>query len=278
MLSRLLLFLSIIFILVSCSKEKPIYESKPKVDPYSVYQEALIAFEKNDFFYAQKKFDEAELNFEKPEFAAKAALMASFSLYAINFYDDAILSIERYLSNYPGDRNIIYAKYLECIIYFEQISDEKKDLGPLIAATKKIDSFLISYPNSEYAFDLKFKKDLIQNQLAAKELYVAKYYIKTNKWASAIKRLKIIIEEYDETIFIEEALYRLIEIYYHLGIEDEAKKYLSILGYNYNSSEWFELSYKISNENYEIVEKKREIIKDNDNEKSLLKKIMNMIK
>ena len=122
---------------------------------------------------------------------------------------------------------------------------------------------------------MKFKKDLIQNQLAAKELYVAKYFIETKKWASAIKRLKNILKNYDETVFIEEALFRLVEVYYHLGVESEAKKYASALGFNYNSSEWFEMSYKLLNQDYEIIKNRPN---KNDQKKNLLDKIINIIK
>ena len=155
----------------------------------------------------------------------------------------------------------MYAHYLSALVYYEQISDEKKDLEPLLKATKKINFFLNKYPNSEYAIDLKFKMDLITNQLAAKELYVAKYYISTQKWVPAINRLKVILKDYQETVFIEEALHRLVEIHYYLGLEDEAKKYAKILGYNYNSSEWFEQSYKLLNKDYKISKKKKLIEK-----------------
>ena len=250
MLSRILLVISISLIIYSCSKENTVYSPSDKIDPYTLYKEGLESFEKNDFFFASKKFSEAELNFDKVELAAKSAIMSSFSLYGINFYDDAIENLDRYLKTYPSDKNVIYAHYLIAIIYFEQISDEKKDLKPLLEASKKIDYFLKKYPDSDYAIDLKFKNDLIQNQLAAKELFVAKHYISTQKWVPAITRLKIIIERYEETIFVEEALHRLVEIHYHLGLENEAKEYAKILGYNYNSSEWFQQSYKILNKNY----------------------------
>ena len=204
--------------------------------------------------------------------------MSSFSLYGINFYNDAIENLERYLKKYPADKNVIYAHYLIAIIYFEQIEDEKKDLKPLLDASKKIDFFLNKYPNTDYSIDLKFKKDLIQNQLAAKELFIAKYYVSTQKWVPAIKRLKVIVENYDKTVFIEEALHRLVEIHYYIGLENEAKKYAKILGYNYNSSEWFEQSYKILNKDY--VKKKKLIAKDNkaENKKGFFKKIIQMIK
>ena len=178
--------------------------------------------------------------------------MSSFALYGINFYDRASENLDRYLKTYPSDKNVMYAHYLQAIIFFEQISDEKKDLQPLIDAEKKIDFFIKKYPQSDYAIDLKFKKDLILNQLAAKELYVAKYYISTQKWVPAIKRLKIIVNKYDNTIFVEEALHRLVEIHYHLGLEEESKKYANILGYNYNSSEWFQQSYKVLNKDYDL--------------------------
>ena len=276
MLSRILLVISITLIIYSCSKENTIYSPTDKINPYTLYKEGLESFEKNDFFFASKKFSEAELNFDKVELAAKSAIMSSFSLYGINFYDDAIENLDRYLKTYPSDKNVIYAHYLIAIIYFEQISDEKKDLKPLLEASKKIDYFLKKYPDSDYAIDLKFKNDLIQNQLAAKELFVAKHYIYTQKWVPAISRLKIIIERYEETIFVEEALHRLVEIHYHLGLENEAKEYAKILGYNYNSSEWFQQSYKILNKNY-VFKSNKNNDKNIKKEKNIFKKIIEMI-
>ena len=279
MLRRLFFLTLLIIVSFSCSKNDGIvYQSSNKVDPYLIYKEGLEAFENNDFFFANKKFSEAELNFEKVELAAKASIMASFSLYGINFYDEAVENLERYLKTYPSDKNIIYAHYLLAIIYFEQISDEKKDLKPLLQANKKINFFLNKYPDTDYSIDLKFKKDLIQNQLAAKELFIAKYYISTQKWVPAINRLKVITEKYDKTIFIEETLHRLVEIHYHIGLEEEAKKYAKILGYNYNSSEWFEQSYKILNKDYKIKDKVSDNKKKLPENKSIFEKIIKMIK
>ena len=273
MFLRALLILSILPFLYSCSKDEVIYKPVDSASPYILYEEGLAAFKRRDFFFASKKFSEAELNFTNIDLAAKSAIMSSFALYGINFYTDALENLERYLKTYPSDKNVIYAEYLSAIISFEQISDEKKDLKPLLEAGKKIDYFVDKYPNSDYAIDLKFKKDLIQNQLAAKELFVAKYYISTQKWVPAIKRLKIVTDKYEKTIFVEEALHRLVEIHYHIGFEEEAKKYAKILGYNYNSSKWFEESYKILNKNYEIKNKKK-----SKNEKNFLKKIIEKIK
>ena len=275
MYHRLILIFILAFSLLSCSANKnKEYQLKDKVDPYKLYQEGFNSFEKGDYFYAEKKFSEAELNFKIVEFAAKSAIMSSYSLYGINFYPEALENLDRYLKKYPADKNIMYAHYLIAIINYEQISDEKKDLKPLLEADKKIDFFLKKFPNSDYAMDLKFKKDLIQNQLAAKELYVAKYYISIQKWVPAINRLRKIIEDHEKTVFIEEALHRLVEINYYLGLEEEAKKYAKILGYNYNSSEWFEQSYKVFNKNYKIKDKKDKVKKDSN----FFKKILNKIK
>ena len=275
MLCRIILIFTLIVFFNSCSKKEIEYEPKAKVDPYILYQEAFDAFNNYDYFAAEKKFSEAELNFKIVELAAKSAVMSSYSLYGINFYNESLENLERYLKKYPADKNVMYAHYLIAIIHYEQMSDEKKDLKPLLDANKKIDFFLKTFPNSDYAMDLKFKKDLIQNQLAAKELYVAKYYVSIQKWVPAMNRLRKIVEEYEKTVFIEEALHRLVEINYYLGLEKEAKKYAKILGYNYNSSEWFEQSYKVLNKNYKIKER----VKANDKKGSnFLKKILNKIK
>ena len=235
------LIITLIF-LISCSKkDDSIYQPSEIINPYTVYKEGFEAFQNNDFFFAEKKFSEAELNFKSIELAAKSSIMASFSLYSINFYEEALENLNNFKKKYPLDSHVIYANYLEAIIYFEQISDEKKDLEPLIKAQEKINFFLKNYPNSDYATDLGFKKNFIENQLAAKELFIARYYMSLKKWVPAIKRLKNIVEKYENTIFIEEAFHRLVEIYYKIGLEKEAETYAKILGYNYNSSEWFEM-------------------------------------
>jgi len=273
MLQKIFLIFILVLSLNSCSKKDIAYEPKDKANPYKLYQEGFELFERGDYFYAEKKFTEAELNFEKVDFAAKAAIMSSYSFYGINFYSEALNNLERYLKKYPTDNNVMYAHYLMAIIHYEQIEDEKKDLQPLLSAKSKIIFFLEKYPDTDYAIDLQFKKDLIQNQLAAKELFVAKYYISTQKWVPAINRLKVIVNDYQKTIFIEEALHRLVEIYYYLGLMEESKKYAKILGYNYNSSEWFQQAYKVLNKDYKIKKK----VKPEDND-SFFKKIIDKIK
>ena len=274
MFSRIFLIISFsIILLFSCAKKEEVYVPEVKVDPYKVYEEAYEAFNKGDYFFAQKNFSKAELNFDVVEYAAKSSIMASYCLYGINFYVESLESIKRYLKKYPADKNVIYAHYLIALIHFEQITDEKKDMEPVLKAKEKIDFFLNEFPDSDYAIDLQFKRDLVINQMAAKELFVAKYYISVQKWIPAINRLKIIIKEYNQTIFIEEALHRLVEINYYLGLDEQAKIYAKILGYNYNSSEWFQQSYKILNKDYKPAVKKVE-----NKDKSLINKIIRKIK
>tara|TARA_B100001057_G_scaffold41506_1_gene37196 strand:+ start:6031 stop:6852 length:822 start_codon:yes stop_codon:yes gene_type:complete len=273
MFLRIIFVLIISFSFISCTKKEEIYSASKIIDPYKSYIAGLEAFEKNEFFFAHKKFSEAELNFKEVEFAAKSSIMSSFSLYGINFYSQSEENLKRFLKTYPADKNVIYAQYLLAIIYFEQIGDEKKDLKPLLKADKQINFFIKKYPDSDYAIDLKFKKNLILSQLAAKELFVAKYYISIQKWIPAINRLKLIVNNYNTTAYIEEALHRLVEIYFHLNLENEANKYAKILGYNYNSSEWYEESYKLLNKDYKFIKNKPTVEK-----KNIFKKIIDKIK
>jgi len=265
----------IILLITSCSKEELELEIPANEDQsFEIYKEGVEAMNKGDFFYAAKKFSEAEPILPKIEFSAKASLMSSYCLYVINFFPEATANLERFIKQYPADKNIAYAHYLIAVSLYEQILDEKKDISPLINSKKKIKYFIENFPDTEYSLDLKFKMDLINNQLAAKELYVAKYYIKTEKWIPAINRLKLIVDDYSETIFVEEALHRLVEIYYKIGLTSEATAVAAILGYNYNSSEWYAQSYKILNKTY-VITKKKDLEKNDSLIKRTIKKILN---
>ena len=274
MFHKLFYLLLLVMLNFGCSKEDPPINKPAKHEKsFEIYKEAVDSLESGDYFYASKKFSEAETILPQIEFAAKASLMSSYCLYIINFYDEAIENLERFIKVYPADKNIAYANYLLAISLYEQILDEKKDIVPLLKSKEKIELFLNEYPNSEYALDLKFKLDLINNQLAAKELYIAKYYIQSQKWIPAINRLKVIVEKYSETIFIEEALHRLVEVYFIVGLLEEAKTTAVILGYNYNTSKWYENSYKILNKEYKIkkIEKTK---KDDGLIKRTIKKLL----
>ena len=253
MFKNLLVLLLSIFLLFSCAKkrnEKVVSEITDKEKAISIYIEAVEALKEGDAFYAGKKFKEVESLVPQGEWATKASLMASYADYNRSAYSNAVFNLERHINNYPADKNIPYAHYLIAMCYYEQILDEKKDLKPLLIAKKKFEFIIQTYPDTDYAIDGRYKIDLIIDQLAAKEMSIARFYMKTEKWIPALNRLKVIVEKYDETIFIEEALHRLVEVYYKLGLIEESKQAAAILGYNYKSGEWYSRSYKIFNKKY----------------------------
>ena len=261
MFKSYLIFLFSVFLLFSCTKKGKVEIAAEPTDEESmiaIYEEAVEVLKKGDAYYAAKKFKEAETLLPQSEWAAKSSLMAAYSHYSRNAYSKSIFLLERHINNYPADRNIPYAHYLIAICYFEQILDEKKDLKPLLKAKEKFEYILSAYPETDYATDARFKVDLIVDQLAAKEMSIARYYMKTKKWIPAINRLKVVVEKYDRTVFIEEALHRLVEVYYTIGLTEEAKKAAQILGYNYGSSQWYERSYKVFNKKYKTKKIKKE--------------------
>ena len=261
--SFLILLLSI-FLLFACSKKNTkeiIYQPTEEEVVVALYAEAVTALKRGEAYYAGKKFKEVESLLPQSEWAAKASLMAGYADYSRNAYSDSIFSLERHINNYPADNNIPYAHYLIAICYYEQILDEKKDLEPLLRAKKKFEFIILNYSDTDYATDARFKIDLIIDQLAAKEMSIARFYMKTEKWIPAINRLKIVVEKYDRTIFVEEALHRLVEVYYRIGLVEEATQAAAILGYNYQSGQWYERSYKIFNKKYKTkkIKKKKEM-------------------
>ena len=275
MRKNFILFFLILF-LVSCGGTK---KDSQVINPPSsneqaikVYEEALNGLREGNYLFASRKFSEAEGMLPQIDWASKSALMSSYCLYNINFYDEAILNLERFIRIYPASPYVSYAHYLIAISYYEQILDEDKDIQPLLISKEKIEFYIKKFPDTDYTIDLKFKLDLVINQLAAKELLIARYYIKSEKWIPAINRLRIIVDEYNKTIFIEEALHRLVEIYYKIGLDDEAKSAAVLLGYNYNSSEWYEKSYKVLNKNYKPIKIDKK--KDDSLIKRTIKKIL----
>ena len=259
------LFIYIIFI-VSCSKDKSkvdqvLLEQDVEAEMILAYKEGMKQLEKGDALYASRKFDEAEILFPQSIWAAKASLMSAYALYSQNYYDDAIFNLERHIKNYPKDKDLVYAHYLIAICYFEQLHDEKKDLKPLVKAREKFEYILKKYPNTDYAIDAKWKMGLIVDQMAAKEMYIGRYYMKMEKWIAAINRFKFVVKYYDTTVYIEEALHRLVEIYYKIGLVEDAQKIAATLGYNYGSGEWYKNSYRIFNKSYKtakITKKKKD--------------------
>ena len=266
---KIFLLLTLLLISACSSKdEKKLIEIKEKeidLQLLEAYKEGLEALDGGDVLFAAKKFNEAEDVFPQSDWAPKSALMASYAYYSQDYYFDAEEELKRFIRKYPTYKDIDYAYYLLAITYYEQIVDEKKDLESINNAKETFELIIKNFPDTDYALDSKFKLDLIRDTLAAKEMYIGRYYLGKKKWIAAINRFKTVVEIYDTTIFIEEALHRLVETYYILGLEGEAEKYANLLGYNYLSSRWYEQSYKILNNDYQFRQikknKKENIIK-----------------
>ena len=273
-----LLIILIIFSLISCSEKSEkisiIKENNLEMQMIEAYKEGLKEFNRGDIFFAVKKFNEVELLYPQSIWAPRSTLMAAYAYYSQLYFDDAIYELERFLDKYKNHPDTDYAYYLLAVCHYNQIVDEKKDLGEIIKAKEYFNLLVKQFPNTDFAEDAKFKLDLIEEMLASKELYLANYYLDREKWIPAINRYKRIVNDYDTTIYVEEALYRLVELNYKLGLLDEAKKYAALLGYNYQSSEWYERSYKIINNNYKKIEIKKNLKK----EKSLLNKFKDLLK
>ena len=270
----IIIFFSVV-VLIGCSKEKEniqlIKETNQKVEMISAYKEGMSLIEVNDYFAAGKKFLEAEILFPQSQWASKSVLMASYSYYMQDYYSLAISNLERYFDTYPKDKNKAYAHYLLAMCYYETIEGEKKDLAPILLSKKELNYIIKNYPETDYAYDARFKIDLINDVLAAKEVYIGRHYIKKGKWIPALNRFKNVLENYETTAHVEEAIHRLVEIYYKLGMEDESLKYASLLGYNYNSGEWYEETYKIFNKKYRV-----DIPKNKKEKSKILGKIKNL--
>ena len=270
--------LIIVSITISCSKEKVkksvITEKNLDAQVFEAYQKGMDALEVGDVLFAAKKFNEAEILFPQSEWAPKSALMAAYSYYVQDYYKDAIAELERFIRVYPYYKDLDYAYYLMAISHYEQIVDEKKDLQSIVDAKKNLSLLVKDYPNTEYALDAEFKLDLINDILASKEMYLGRYYLQKKKWIPAINRFRTIIDEYDTTIYTEEALHRLVEVYYIIGLKDEAEKYAKLLSYNYQSSKWYEQSYSVFNKKYK--KKRKKVKKNKEKNNSILKKFSSL--
>ena len=275
-ITRFISLIVVIFFLASCGKEIKreivIKEKSLDLQVIEVYNEGMKALEGGDVLFAAKKFNEAEILFPQSDWAPNSALMAAYAYYTQDYYSDVTAEIERFIRVYPKHKNLDYAYYLLAITYYEQIVDEKKDLQSILNAKNTFQIVINKFPNTEYALDAKFKMNLIDDILASKEMYIGRYYFDQKKWIPAINRFKTVIDDYETTIYVEEALHRLVEINYIIGLKDEAEKYANLLGYNYQSSMWYQRSYSVFNETY-----KKKIKKENKKNNSILKKFKSLL-
>ena len=276
-IAYIFIFLLIIILTLSCSKKEEkvtiLKEKNLETQMIEVYNQALKEFERGDVIYAGKKFSEAELLYPQSIWAPRAVLMSAYGYFSQGYYKDAINDLERFLVKYKNHPQTDYAYYLLALCHYDQIVDEKKDFNEILKAKKYFEILIDKYPNTDYASDSKFKLEFIVEIMASKEMYLARYYVQREKWIPAINRFKKVVNDFDTTIYVEEALHRLVELHYKVGLIDEAEKYAKLLGYNYQSSKWYEASYKILNKNYQNQTK---IIKDD--KESILKKFKKLFK
>ena len=262
----------------SCSKDQSkvsvINEKSINLQVLEAYKEGLNALNGGDVLYAAQKFNEAEILFPQSKWAPKSALMAAYSYYVQDYYGDSIAELKRFIKIYKKHENLDYAYYLLAICYFEQIVDEKKDLQSIINSKEIFEIIVRDFPNTEYSIDAKFKLDLINDILASKEMYVGRYYLEKKKWIAAINRFRTVVDNFETTIYTEEALYRLVEIYYIIGLKEESKKYAKLLGYNYQSSTWYEKSYSLFDKKYK--ENKYKSIKNRKKSKIITEKFKSL--
>ena len=271
------LFIILLFtVVVSCSKKievEKIKEVSVDLQMIEAYEEGMKQLNEGQSLIAVRKFNEAELLFPQSKWAPRSALMSAYAYYDYSFYNDAIDEVDRFLKTYPNSKRKDYAHYLKAMSFYNQIVDEKKDLGPILEAKQNFQFIIAEYPESEYAMDASFKLELIEEILAAKEMHIGRFYLKKEKWIPAINRFKKVIKDYDRSIYAEEALHRLVEVHYRIGLLEESKKYAILLGYNYQSGEWYQNSYRVFNKNYEKLSDK----KKKNNNKSILKRISSIL-
>ena len=276
-MNRVLKFIIILFFLFSCSSKEEekisvLSDKEMETQMIEAYEEGVRELEKGDVIYATRKFNEAELLYPQSEWASKSILMSAYAFYSQNYYERSIFELERFISKYPKHKNIDYAYFLLAMNHYENIIDEKKDLEPLLLSKEKFEYIVKNFPETDFAQDSIYKIALIQDVLASKEMHIGKYYLKRKKWIAAINRFKTVLSDYETTVYVEEALHRLVETYYKIGLVDEAEKYANVLGYNYQSSKWYEQSYKIFNKKYATLQDSKK------DKKSILKRFKSIFK
>jgi len=230
-------------ILAACGgNDGPVYVERPVEE---IYNDAVDNLEAGRTTVAALEFDEVERQHPYSIWATKAQLMSAYSRYLRQDYDDAILSLDRFIQLHPGNPDVAYAYYLKSLSYYEQISDVGRDQKTTQLALEALEEVIRRFPETSYARDAKLKLDLTRDHLAGKEMEIGRFYLRRGYYLAAINRFKRVVDEYQTTTHVPEALLRISEAYTALGIEPEARKAAAVLGYNYPGSEWYVDSYAI---------------------------------
>lgn len=230
-------------LLAACAGEKKdTYVEKPVAD---LYNTAMNSLQAEEYQTAAKQFDEVERQHPYSSWATKAQLMAAYAHYQVNKYDDAIVSLDRFIQLHPSNPDTAYAYYLKGLCYYEQITDVGRDQQMTEQALTTLKELITRYPTSVYARDARIKIDLTNDHLAGKEMEIGRFYLRQGHHLAAINRFKTVLSKYDTTTHVPEALHRLTEAYTALGMTDEATKTAAVLGHNFPGSEWYIDSYEV---------------------------------
>lgn len=231
-------------LLSACADKKDEYIERPVEE---LYNEAMDLVEQGEYYKAAQAFDEVDRQHPYSVWATKAQLMNAYVLYERNKYPDALVALDRFIQLHPGNKDAPYAYYLKGLCYYEQVTDVARDQKMTEMALKSLQEVVDRYPASSYARDAKLKVDLTRDHLAGKEMNIARYYQKRDQWLAALNRYKIVVEQYQTTSHVPEALHRMVEIYLTLGLTDEAKKTAAVIGHNFPGSNWYEDTFSMVN-------------------------------
>ena len=266
-LSKLAFIFLFICLIISCSQNNQNVKNINSETPENLYALAMQDLKKENYEKAKVLFDEIEFNFPLSNEAIQSQIMTAFIEYARMNYDEAIFKLSRIINRYPSHKNIDYAYYLKAICNFEQIENEYLDGSYNKEALESFNQVINRFPESKYARDSEQKIILIKENIAAKHMSIALFYLKQKKYLASMKRYKKVIDDHSKSKFTPEALHRLVEIYYSLGMIEDAKKTASVIGYNYPDSKWYRYSYELVASNND----------DKINDKSFFGKISNLL-
>lgn len=226
----------------ACSDKKEDYVERPVEE---LYNEAMDLIDKNEYFRGAKAFEEVERQHPYSVWATKAQLMGAYALYERNKYDEAIIGLDRFIQLHPSNKDVAYAYYLKGLCFYEQITDVARDQKTTELALKTLQEVVDRFPGSSFARDAKLKVDLARDHMGGKEMAVGRYYLKQKQYLAAMNRFKVVVEQFQTTTHVPEALHRMVEIYLILGLEDDAKRIAAVLGHNYPGSDWYEDTFSI---------------------------------
>ncbi|RZI47417.1 outer membrane protein assembly factor BamD [Rickettsiales endosymbiont of Peranema trichophorum] len=241
-------FKSVVLVLMlvgfcGCSGKKE--DVKISSDPSAVFQEGIQNVRSGDYTDAIAKFETVEREHPASTYATESMVRKAYAYYLNADYENTKLTVQDFVRQYPNNQYVPYMYYLKALSCYNQMVDIERDQQTTVDALEALDDVIIRFPNTQYSDDAKLKRDLVFNRLAAKEMQIALFYIKQRNNISALNRLKVIVDKYDTSVFIPEALYRMTVIYYSLGAVEQAERYAAVLGHNYPNSEWYTKSYNI---------------------------------